>query len=566
MSQLVLLSPLMAFLSRLKSYLFVFIQGKVSFWSIVVLGWAGRLAEYALWSRMTYLTELGLDTTHAAAIVNVCTGVETIMPTGMAFLVDAFVSDYRMLLFSSTLAYSLGICILAMSTPTLLSKYVGPMPCDNGPAKCITDARKALFYISIPFIIIGVSGHVASLGCFLKKKEPIETESLKRKFMSFFWKFILCLVPMIITFALSFLPWFGQYGIPAIVLMVVALLFVSVSGSYKYATPQGSPLITIFRVFVASASKMFCPRDAQVLHENRPSSCRLPHTQGLRCLDKAAIVISTQNLEQQEQNRWKLCSVSEVEETKIFIRMIPMWVSFIMCGVISSVGDTYFLDQAGSLDPKIGKVEAPVFTLLIFQKIVELMFSEVTKELVKKGSSKYAAPIGNIVATIFSILCCITAAKVETKRLHKTPSDFNDNDPNEHIPLSMFWLLPQFFLLGAVDGISHNLFSDDDEISGFNIACFFNGKVPDSIISYLKIFSDSVFGIGNLGSAILGSILGPIWLDYTLSESHFDNYYWTLAVLSSINLVVSILVVIWYRYKHSAIEENRMSETQLSTR
>jgi hypothetical protein len=101
------LYDLILIIGRLKSCLFMFVHETVSFWFIVVLGWAGKLAEYALWSRMTYLTvDWKLDTTHAAAIVNGCKGVETIMPTGMTFLVDAFVSDYRMLLFS-TLAYGL---------------------------------------------------------------------------------------------------------------------------------------------------------------------------------------------------------------------------------------------------------------------------------------------------------------------------------------------------------------------------------------------------------------------------------------------------------------------------
>jgi peptide/histidine transporter 3/4 len=216
---------------------------------------------------------------------------------------------------------------LAMSTLALLSKYGGLLSCDNTTAKCITDAQKALFYISLPFIIIGVSGHEASLGHFLKKPKPIEIESDQNKerkksgifmsffrkfillkkpkpieiesdqnkerkksgiFMSFFRKFIRFFVPIIISFALSLLPLFGQFGIPAIVLVLaVALLFVSVSGSDKYDTPQGSPLTTVFRVFVASASKMFCPlpRDAQELYENRPSPespDRLPHTRGLR--------------------------------------------------------------------------------------------------------------------------------------------------------------------------------------------------------------------------------------------------------------------------------------------
>ena len=55
---------------------------------------------------MPYLTTVwNLDITRAAAIVNVFSGVATIMPIGMAFLVDAFMGDHWMLLLSS-LAYS----------------------------------------------------------------------------------------------------------------------------------------------------------------------------------------------------------------------------------------------------------------------------------------------------------------------------------------------------------------------------------------------------------------------------------------------------------------------------
>ena len=56
---------------------------------------------------MPYLTTVwNLNITRAAAIVNVFYGVVSIMPIGMAFLVDAFIGDYWMLLLSS-LAYSI---------------------------------------------------------------------------------------------------------------------------------------------------------------------------------------------------------------------------------------------------------------------------------------------------------------------------------------------------------------------------------------------------------------------------------------------------------------------------
>ena len=64
------------------------------------------LTAYALFVMTPYLINVWkLNITRAAAIVNVFSGVATIMPIGMAFLVDAFMGDYWMLLLSS-LAYS----------------------------------------------------------------------------------------------------------------------------------------------------------------------------------------------------------------------------------------------------------------------------------------------------------------------------------------------------------------------------------------------------------------------------------------------------------------------------
>jgi peptide/histidine transporter 3/4 len=184
----------------------------------------------------------------------------------------------------------------------------------------------------------------------------------------------------------------------------------------------------------------------------------------------------------------------------------------------------------------------------------------------KNGSRKCAAPIGNIVAMIFSILCCMTAAIVETRRLDVIKSHGLTEKPDEEIPMSMFCLLPQFLLLGALDGISHNILIDRDKISGFSTACFFNGEVLDSISSYLQIFSDSVFGIGICGD-VLVYIVGkvkPSWFQKTLNKSRFDNYYWTPTVLSFITFVFSNLVAIWHNYQHSAIEEIRTPESQSS--
>jgi peptide/histidine transporter 3/4 len=221
--------------------------------------------------------------------------------------------------------------------------------------------------------------------------------------------------------------------------------------------------------------------------------------------------------------------------------------TFVTCGVLLSVGDTFFLYQAYNLDVR------HFILLLIFQKIVEKMLSTITKKFTKKGSSKYAAPIGMIIAMLFSMACLMIAAKVEKMGLHSEKT------------LEMFWLLlPQFILLGAFEGISYSISGD------MSTACFFNDKeVSNSIIRCLDIFSDCAFGIGILGGTAPVDIVKKYRsrnLQDTPNDIRLDYYYWTLAVVSSINLVFSILVTIWYYYQYSAIEDNRTPETdQLPT-
>jgi peptide/histidine transporter 3/4 len=252
--------------------------------------------------------------------------------------------------------------------------------------------------------------------------------------------------------------------------------------------------------------------------------------------------------------------VTEVEETKIFIRMIPMWMTFIMCGVVSSIGATYFQEQANKMNRKVGRLKVPLTILLIFYDIAKSLSATFYVKVAKKFRGKYAAPIGLIVAMLFSILCCITAAIVETRRLDVIKRHRLLGEPDKEIPMTMFWLLPQYLLLGALDGFAGYLLGDRDEISGFGIACFFIGQIPASMSSCLLFFTRGVFGAGFVGSVLSVYVVGkvkPSWFQDTLHKSRLDNYYWTLAVLSSINLFLSIWVAIWYSYQHSSIDEIR---------
>ncbi|KAM4090534.1 hypothetical protein ACJW30_09G069600 [Castanea mollissima] len=510
--------------------------------------WADILTSYALFVMTPYLTIVwSLNITHAAAIVNVFSGVATIMPIGMAFLVDAFMGDYWMLLLSS-LAYSFGLSLLAMSTPPILSNAAGN--CGAYKPDCIGDAQMVLFYTALAFLAIGISGHITSLDAFLKQQDskPVTWQAAGG--------FIVIVLAVVGFIAIQFIkPWSVRFGMPAIYTVVATFLFTTASCSYKRSGPQGSPLTTIFRVFVASASNIFRHR----LTDDTP----LPQTQSLRCPGKDAIVVQTQNQEQKEQNRWTHCSNKEMEDTKNFIRMIPMWMTFIMCGVVISIGNTYFLEQANDMNRKLGKLKVPLPIFKFFYELVKdhfkSLYVKVTEKVIPK---RYAPTFGIIVAMLFSILCCITAAEVETRRLDVIRRHGFLDKPKEKIPMSMFWLLPQFLLLSVVDGMFN-----------FSIDEFFTNHAPDSMSHYLKLFSHGVIGAGTVGSVLSVYVVGkvserggrPNWFQDTLNKSRLDNYYWTLTVLSSINLILYVLVAWWYPCRDPSEDANKATKNDKST-
>lgn len=174
-------------------------------------------------------------------------------------------------------------------------------------------------------------------------------------------------------------------------------------------------------------------------------------------MDKAAIVVPTKPVEEQQNNKWRLCRVTEVEETKTILRMIPVWLTFILCGIVSSIGVTYFIEQLDHLNHKVGCLRVPTIVFLWFyeqaQNQAAKLYDKLANYLGESGSRKFAPSLGIAISMILAILCCITAAKVENRRLGVVQKHGLVDKADETVPMTMFWLLPQFLLLGAFNGV-----------------------------------------------------------------------------------------------------------------
>lgn len=143
------------------------------------------------------------------------------------------------------------------------------------------------------------------------------------------------------------------------------------------------------------------------------------------------------------------------------------------------------------------------------------------------------------IGMVLSIIAMVIAALVETKRLEmskKLPH-------SETVPLSIFWLLPQYILLGI---------SDIFTVVGMQE--FFYSEVPARMKTMGIALYTSVFGVGSFLSALLISLVEiytssrgrQSWFSDNMREAHLDKYYWLLALLSTLSMLLYAILCKFY--------------------
>ncbi|KAM2097617.1 hypothetical protein ACFX1R_021142 [Malus domestica] len=127
------------------------------------------------------------------------------------------------------------------------------------------------------------------------------------------------------------------------------------------------------------------------------------------------------------------------------------------------------------------------------------------------------------IGMLITVITMITAALVKTKRLQiSRKMKMLGTQTDQRVPLSIFWLLPQYILLGLAD-----IFT----VVGMQE--FFNSRVPTEGRSLASGMYTSVFGVGSYLSAILITAVenitsskgGRCWFSDDLSEARLDNLF-----------------------------------------
>ncbi|PON66805.1 Proton-dependent oligopeptide transporter [Trema orientale] len=488
---------------------------------IVVYEIFERLAYQAIAANLViYLTrELHQGTVKASNSVTNWSGTIWMTPILGAYIADANLGRFWTFIAGSAI-YLMGMILLTLvvSLPALRAPSCSNQGVKGDDCPKASSFQLGMFYLALYIIAVGNGGtkpNISTLGA--EQFDEFEPKEKSQK-LSFFnwWVFSIfigfLISETIVVYIQDNVGWTLGYGLPTAGLGISILVFLAGIRFYRHKVPSGSPFTKMTKVIFAAFRKwkLPLPNDAKELYElneegyTKSGLNRIDHTPSLRFLDKAALKSGI------GKTPWTLSPVTQVEETKQIVKLLPFLLATFMPSILIAQTNTLFIKQGTTLDRSIG----PNFDL--------------------PPASLERFGIGLVLHVIISITACLA----ERKRL-SVARENGVFGKKEIVPLTVFILLPQFALTGIADAFLEVARQE-----------FFYDQAPEGMKSLGASFYTTSRGVGNFLSSILLTMVSDItkrhghkgWILDNLNVSHLDYYYAFLAVLALLNLLFFMLV------------------------
>ncbi|XP_024979126.1 protein NRT1/ PTR FAMILY 6.4-like [Cynara cardunculus var. scolymus] len=425
-----------------------------------------------------------------------------------------------------------------------------PPPCDNsGRPKCIEANRtqRAMLYIALYTIALGAGGIKSNVSGFgsdqFDKSNPKEEKAM----VYFFNRFYFC-VSLGSLFTVTVLVYIQDhvgrkwgYGISAGTMIIAIVLLLSATMVYRYKKPHGSPLTVIWRVvFLAWKNRRLSYPDHPSFL-NGYNSSKVPHTEKFRCIDKAALLDDWSVLNEDRSNPWIVSTVTQVEEVKMVIKLIPIWSTCILFWTVYSQMNTFTIEQATTMNRKLGGFDVPPGSFSVFLFVSILLFTSINERVVVRVARRITRNPKGLnslqrigIGLVFSVAGMVAAAVCEKRR--------KEMQLNGGTKMSAFWLVPQFFLVGAGEAFAY-----------VGQLEFFITEAPERMKSMSTGLFLTTLAMGYYVSSLLVSLIDVVthesWLKNDLDQSKLNNFYWLLAVMGVLNFLIFLILSSRHQYK-----------------
>ena len=270
-------------------------------------------------------------------------------------------------------------------------------------------------------------------------------------------------------------------------------------------------------------------------------------------LDKAAIVTEGEIRDSQPPNLWRLSTVHRVEELKSIIRILPIWAAAILLVTTSSHEHSFAVQQARTMDRHLSPTfEIPPASLSIFSVLSLLTGLVLYERLFVPFIRRFTGHPSGItclqrmgIGCMINIFATIAASMIEMKRKAVAMHHNLLDQPNAVIPISVFWLVPQFCIHGLAEVfmyVGHLEFLYD--------------QAPESMRSTAAALHYLTTSLGNyLGTLLVTLVHGYSgkqhnWLpNRNLNRGKLEYYYLLVTGIQVLNFIYFLVCAISYTYK-----------------
>ncbi|KAJ0961696.1 hypothetical protein J5N97_000015 [Dioscorea zingiberensis] len=497
------------------------------------------------------------ENAEAANGVSKWTGTVYILSLFGAFLSDSYWGRYFTCAIFQFI-FVMGLTLLSLSSWFLL---VMPSGCGDSVKHCNppSSAGTILFYLSTYMIAFGNGGYQPSIATFgsdqFDEMDPHESRS-KVAFFSYFYLALNAgslFSNTVLVYYEDSGKWVMGFWVSTVAAALALLLFLIGTPGYRYFKPSGNPLTRIAQVFVAAFRKFNAkvPSDHTLLFEVQgkesaiAGSRKILHSNDFRFLDKAATMTREEEMDHEHHQSWRLCTVTQVEEVKCVLKMLPIWLCTIIYSVVFTQMASLFVEQGAAMNAEINGFHIPAASMSVFDILSVLTFITIYRHVLVPLTGKFSKnPEGLTelqrmgVGLVIGMLAMVAAGTVELERLKRVES------PHEPSSLSIMWQIPQYALIGASE-----VFMYVGQLE------FFNGQAPDGVKSFGSSLCMASISLGNYVSIMLVTIVmsvtkdgdRPGWIPGNLNSGHLDRFFFLLGGLTLLDFLFYLVCAKWYK-------------------
>lgn len=278
----------------------------------------------------------------------------------------------------------------------------------------------------------------------------------------------------------------------------------------------------------------------------------------LSFLDKAAVETKADR-SKGNVNPWRLSTVTQVEELKSIIRLLPIWATGIIFSAVYSQMGTLFVLQGNTMDLHVTpSFQIPSASLSLFDTLSVILWVPLYDRFVVPLARKLTGHRSGFtqlqriaIGLAISILAMLCSGALELARLRMVKT--HNYYELEHVPMSVFWQIPQYFVIGCAE-----VFTFVGQLE------FFYEQAPDAMRSLCSALSLTTAALGSYLSSVLVKVVSEMsgggqdpkaggWIPDNLNYGRLDYFFWLLGFLSLINFGVFVLVAKWYTYKRPVV-------------